>query len=278
MRKILRFPIFLGSLFVLFLGCNRDLLPPPPADDNIETDQYILEPHTVNISTNLPGFYSAVPGHYYKNNLMYAMIIYIHGAGQFGNGIRPSLDDVFKEGTPKLLKNKTFPLNFVSGGRHYTFIVLMPQFSRSFTTADIKAFYDYGVSHYRVDPTRIYLTGFSLGGLMTSEFGSANPVNLAAMIPMAGETTTDLFTKGRNIAKNKLAVWVFHNDGDQVYNVSGARNFVAAINAQSPTIPARLSILSPQGVENHDAWTRACDPTYKENGMNIYEWMLQYKR
>ena len=276
MKKCLPPITFLGIFLVFVFSCNREVI--PPTDDNIETDQYILEPHTANVSTNLPGFYSAVPGHYYQNNLKYPLLIYIHGAGQFGNGIRPSLDAVFKEGTPKLLKDQTFPLNFVSGGRHYTFITLMPQFSRAFTVADMKAFYDYARSHYRVDTSRIYLTGFSLGGLMTAEFGSANPRSLAAMLPMAGESTSDLTNKARQIARNNLAVWVFHNNGDQVYDVAGARNFVTAINAQSPGIAARLTVFPPEGLGNHDAWTRACNPSYKENNMNIYEWMLQYKR
>ena len=276
MQKNLLSIVFFSILLVFVFSCNRDVL--PPINDNIETDQYILEPHTVNISTNLPGFYSAVPGHYYQNSLKYPLLIYIHGAGQFGNGIRPSLDAVFKEGIPKLLKDQTFPLNFVSGGRHHTFITLMPQFSRAFTVADMKAFYDYARAHYRVDTSRIYLSGFSLGGLMTAEFGSAYPKNLAAMLPMAGESTSDLMNKTRQIARNNLAVWVFHNNGDQVYDVAGARNFVNAINVQSPGIPARLTLFPPEGLGNHDAWTRACNPTYKENNMNIYEWMLQYKR
>jgi predicted peptidase len=276
MRKSL-LPAILCFVFVVFLGCNPNVLP-PPEPDLIETDQYILEPHTVNVSPNLPGFYSAVPGHYYQNTRKYPLLIYIHGAGQFGNGIRPSLDAVFKEGTPKLLKEQTFPLNFVLGGRHYTFIVLMPQFSRAFTPGDMKFFYDYARSHYRVDSSRIYLTGFSLGGLMTSEFGSAYPMTIAAMLPMAGETTSDLINKARQVARNRLAVWVFHNNGDQVYDVAGARNYVTAINMQAPGIPARLTIFPPEGLGNHDAWTRACNPTYKENNMNIYEWMLQYRR
>ena len=278
MRTSLRALCVVSVCYLLFISCNRDVLPPPPADDNVETDQYILEPHTVNISTNIPGFYGAVPGHYYRNSLKYPVLIYIHGAGQFGNGIRPSLDAVFKEGTPKLLQNKTFPLNFVSGNRHFQYMVMMPQFARAFTTADIKAFYDYVLSHYRVDSSRIYITGFSLGGLMTSEFGCGYPTNIEAMVPMAGVTTSNLFVKARAVAKNRLAVWVFHNNGDQVYDVSGAKNFVSAINGQAPAIPAKLTLLSPEGIENHDAWTRGCDPNYKENGMNIYEWMLQYKR
>jgi hypothetical protein len=28
----------------------------------------------------------------------------------------------------------------------------------------------------------------------------------------------------------------------------------------------------------HDAWTKASDPNYKENNMNMYEWMLQYHK
>ena len=277
MQRIVRAAVCLACVFVLHISCNPVIFPPPPPDV-VETDQYILEPHTVNVSTNLPGFYSAVPGHYYKNDNRYPLLIYIHGAGQFGNGVPPSLDAVFKEGTPKLLQEKTFPLNFVSDGRHYTFIVLMPQFARSFTNADMKAFYDYAKSHYRVDTTRIYLTGFSLGGLMTSEFGSAFPRSVAAMLPMAGETTTDLVNKAKQIARNNLAVWVFHNNGDEVYDVNGARNFVATINLQTPGIPAKLTVFPPEGAGNHDAWTRACNPTYKENGLNIYEWMLQYAR
>ena len=277
MQRFVRSTAFLCLMFALFVSCNPTIFP-PPQPDTVETDQYILEPHTVNISTNLPGFYSAVPGHYYKNDLMYPLLIYIHGAGQFGNGVQPSLDAVFKEGTPKLLKEKTFPLNFVSDGRHYTFIVLMPQFARSFTPGDMKAFYDYARLHYRVDTSRIYITGFSLGGLMTSEFGSAFPRSVAAMLPMAGETASDVMNKAKQVARNNLAVWVFHNTGDAVYDVSGARNYVNAINIQSPDIPARLTIFPPEGVGNHDAWTRACNPSYKENNLNIYEWMLQYKR
>jgi predicted peptidase len=277
MRKFLQPSAITCFIFLFFLSCNPIIFP-PPQPDNIETDPYILEPHTVNISNNLPGFYSAVPGHYYKMELRYPLIIYIHGAGQFGNGIPPSLDAVFKEGIPKLLKDKTFPLNFVSGGRHYSFIVLMPQFARAFTTADIKSFYDYARAHYRMDTSRIYITGFSVGGLMTAEFGSAYPASVAAMLPMAGESTSDLINKARRIARGNLAVWVFHNNGDEVYDVAGARNFVTAINMQAPAIPARLTLFPPEGLGNHDAWTRACNPTYKENGLNIYEWMLQYTR
>jgi predicted peptidase len=277
MRRSLLPAAFLCLAFIFNLSCHPVVLPPPPPD-NIETDQYILEPHTVNITTSLPGFYSAVPGHYYRNNLKYPLLIYIHGAGQFGNGIPPSLDAVFKEGTPKLLKDQTFPLNFVSGGRHYTFIVLMPQFSRSWTTADMKSFYDYALAHYRIDSSRIYISGFSLGGLMTSEFGCAFPLSLTAMLPMAGETSSDLTNKARQVARNNLAVWVFHNNGDQVYDVSGAINFVNAINQQTPGITPRLTLFPPEGPGNHDAWTRACNPSYKENNMNIYEWMLQFRR
>jgi dienelactone hydrolase len=80
-----------------------------------------------------------------------------------------------KEGTPKLLQEKTFPLKFCFGRQTLHIHRTQPQFARSFTTADMKAFYDYAKSHYRVDTTRIYITGFSLGGLMTSEFGSAYP-------------------------------------------------------------------------------------------------------
>jgi len=43
-------------------------------------------------------------------------------------------------------------------------------------------------------------------------------------------------------------------------------------------VPAKYTELLPFGDNGHDAWTKATDPDYRENGMNIYEWMLQYHR
>ena len=46
-------------------------------------------------------------------------------------------------------------------------------------------------------------------------------------------------------------------------------------SSENPINPPKLTIWPSGG---HDAWTRAVNPDYKENGKNIYEWMLQYTK
>jgi hypothetical protein len=70
-------------------------------------------------------------------------------------------------------------------------------------------------------------------------------------------------------------VWAFHSEDDPQINVTMAKAFTSKINSFKPDIPAKLTVWPTGG---HDAWTRAIEPMYKENGMNIYEWMLQYHR
>jgi hypothetical protein len=43
-----------------------------------------------------------------------------------------------------------------------------------------------------------------------------------------------------------------HNNGDEVYNVSGATAYVNTINAMLPINRAKLT-LPPEGAGNHDA-------------------------
>ncbi|MBS1567069.1 MAG: hypothetical protein JST39_21990, partial [Bacteroidetes bacterium] len=58
-------------------------------------------------------------------------------------------------------------------------------------------------------------------------------------------------------------------------NISVSDNFIAWINAANPKVAPKRTIFTSN---LHDAWTKAQDPNYKENGMNVYEWMLQYAK
>jgi hypothetical protein len=79
----------------------------------------------------------------------------------------------------------------------------------------------------------------------------------------------------RRIAGNKVPAWAFHNDDDPVVTVNSTRRYARMINAADPAAAVRVTIWPTGG---HDAWTRASDPSYKENGKNMYEWMLGFKR
>ena len=82
-------------------------------------------------------------------------------------------------------------------------------------------------------------------------------------------------TKANAIASADLPVWAFHNEDDFTVPVSSTKDYIAAINSFNPSPLARMTIWPTGG---HNAWTKATDPDYKENNLNIYEWMLQYHR
>jgi predicted peptidase len=198
--------------------------------------------------------------------------------GHFGNG-EADLPLLLSDGIPALLDTKKFPANINVKGQNFSFLVLAPQFRTYVSNTDIQAVIDFAKTTYRIDSTRIYVSGFSLGGRAVADFGAYHTSTIAAIVPMAGASTWEVDLKGQLIATGKLPVWAFHNEEDQLISVNETKNFVAAINSHAPAIAAKLTLFpSSLAILKHDAWTTACDPAYRENGMNIYEWMLQFKK
>ena len=76
-----------------------------------------------------------------------------------------------------------------------------------------------------VDPSRIYLTGESMGGFGTWDFTTRWPDLFAVGVPMAGYSDR---TQAPRILK--IPFWVFHGDADQSNPVEGSRAMVKALN------------------------------------------------
>ena len=174
------------------------------------------------------------------------------------------------------MDEKKFPPNFFVNGKNYSFISLTPQFNRYPSDEDVEAFINFAKKNYRIDTSRIYLSGLSLGGTVSSNMGGEYTAQLAAIVPIAGVSTgSEMKQTCSNIAVGRLPVWVFHNSGDPLISAQDPINFIAAINSFHPSIAPILTLFNNN---THDAWTKAIDPKYKENNMNMYEWMLQYSR
>ncbi len=281
MRKLLSL-LTMGILVLgLAVSCKKDAdSPPPPPEDNepVETEPAVLRPVTANIHMGVQGYYEALPAMYNETTKKYPLLIYFHGSGQIGNG-STDLPKVLTAGAAKVLAEKRFPPNFVVNGKNFSFIVLMPQFVGQPSNESVKAFVDYAKANYRYEPGRIYMSGSSMGARTLSDFASNYPVEITAIVPLAGALVYDLDKKAKNIADHKVAAWLFHNEYDERIPSSESKNFVNAINKFSPAIPARLTLFGvSDSQQQHDAWTVPTNPTYKEGGKNIYEWMLQYKK
>ena len=247
---------------------------PPPAPPVAETRPAIQIPVSSRIDANIGGYLEALPYGYSKSgNKHYPLLIFLHGLGQLGNG-STDLYKVAEGGVPALLAKKTFPPNFVVKGTNYSFIVLSPQFKAWPQPGDINDMINYALSKYRIDSTRIYLSGLSMGGGGTWDYAIAYGKRLAAIVPIAGASYPTP-QKGQAIAQDKLGVWAFQNANDPTVPAFYAEDYIKYINQYHPAFQAKLTLWSTGG---HDAWTKATDPSYRENGSNMYEWMLSFHK
>jgi predicted alpha/beta-fold hydrolase len=124
----------------------------------------------VIISSQVHGFYEHLPADYNTSpTKRYPLIVEWHGVGEVGNGSMPALDMVTIHGLGRVAKWGILP-DVTFNGQSYSFIVLNPQFINSIAVSilDIDAFLEYAFAHYRVDRNRVYMTGFSLGAMLTT--------------------------------------------------------------------------------------------------------------
>jgi predicted esterase len=244
-------------------------------NDIIETEPPNLVRKTLQITPTIGGYYAALPVHYGETTLRYPAILFFHGLGQVGNG-GSELDYMLIDGIGNWLAEKRLPGSFSVDGSYHSFLVFMPQYSSRPTTEEVREFVRYMSETYRIDPSRIYLSGLSLGARIITEVASERPDEFAAIVPLAGtETRGDFRARAKNVAEARLPIWAFHNEDDPMAPISEVLRFIDAVNSNQPEIPARLTILPLYG---HDAWSPALDPEYKQDGLNIYQWMLKHRR
>lgn len=259
---------------------KQDPVVETPGSDNTKPDTDIIETRpavqtmvTANITSNCGGYYKALPARYDSTSKKYPLLIFIHGQSALGDGSAASLAKI-SGGPHTQIKGKKFPPNFSVNGSNYSFIVISPQFKVWPGADDVETVVNYFATNLRVDASRIYVTGLSMGGGATWDYAGKYAAKIAAIAPVCGASSpTD--AKAKTIADNKLPVWAFHNKDDNKVSVNNSIGYVDKINSFKPAPAARLTLWETGG---HDAWTKAYTLTYKENNLNVYEWLLQYKK
>ena len=259
-------------------ACQKYLDAPAMKEEDPRMKPASLVAHSEKVNDVVWGYYSATPGDYSISSNKYPLLVFIHGAGQFGNGSF-DLPLLLNEAVPQILEEKKFPPLFIVNGEELALMVLAPQFIQQPTTKEVIEFIEFAVNNYRIDTNRIYLTGFSNGGRTLVDVAADYPTRFAAIVPIAGAANYNLNEKARSIADATIAVWAFHNLNDQLIDHTETKNFITAIKAVNPQLVTRMTLFPGfAGTQAHDAWTEATNPFYKEEGKSIYEWMLQFKR
>lgn len=220
------------------------------------------------------GHYVYTPSGYKPDGPEYPLLIFLHGwSPNLGN---EPLRNVLSSGPSKLIEqNKWSP--------KYPFIVVSPQLKSGYWPPyQIHKFIKYLIDTYQINISRIYLTGLSLGGGGCWYYvGEIDDNFAAAIVPISASGAPHLIDNLR-----KVPIWAFHGAVDrtvEAYENYGSVPLVEAINATKPVIPAKVSVYPNVG---HNAWTITYDGTgrdyfnllYDPYSVDLYEWMLQYKK
>jgi dienelactone hydrolase len=279
---------FLLCLTFLLYACDDALFGskeeenPEEEFNEHEPGVHIQQQVRIHFGSSIAGFYEALPASYHLHKYKkYPLLISILGAGERGDGSEEELKVVLRPYTPaKLIAAKTFPKDFYIDGHYYSFIVLSVQMvtDRRALPVDIDKLIQYAKTHYRVDESRIYLTGISLGAGTVWDYAVDNEAyarNLAAITPMAGKSVGPSKLKAKVIADADLPVWGFHSKWDTAVPSTNTSNYVNWINSYQPGL-ARMTLFPDS---SHICWRWSYDPEYmEEDSVNVYEWMLMHKR
>lgn len=264
------------------LSCQKDLSTNPAEvalttqdTSNSKLSFTNQEPVYANVDANIGGYTVAKPAGYANNpSKKYPLLISLHGSGELGNG-GSDLWKVQHTVVANMLYNGLMPKTFTVNGQKFKLLIITPQFKKFPSVDNVNDIINYAIKHYRVDESRIYLVGTSMGSGVIVKYAFAYPKKIAAVVT-CGDPTGPSSTGVRAIAGANLPYWGFHNQEDPLVSSLNTINLVNAINALSPKVKAKKTIFP--NVAIHNCWITAMPPSYKENNMNIYQWLLQYRR
>jgi predicted esterase len=202
----------------------------------------------------------------------YPILVVLHGGSEIG-------DDLTKltSNTPHQIPSRLIYLN--QWPSTLPFIVVTPQLKRDVSVPNyndqewpatyVDEVVNYVKSNYKVDATKMYFTGISLGGAGCWDYAFAYPSKVAALLPISGKSRPEKACLVKNIP-----IWAFHGESDALVKSQFSIDMVNAINKCLPvgTFKPRLSLLYAKA---HEGWNEIYNGT---DGYRVYDWLLKFKK
>lgn len=186
----------------------------------------------------------------YDKQDAWPLMIFLHGAGERGD----DLEQLKVHGPPKL----------IAGGKDFPCIVVAPQCPKHlwWSPEVLIELIDKVANEYKVDKSRIYLTGLSMGGYGTWALAAKYPKVFAAIAPICGGGDPE-----QAEAYVGIPTWVFHGAKDTTVPISNSEKMVDAIKAAGGD--PKFTVYPEAG---HDSWTATYD------NPEFYEWLFKQKK
>ena len=207
------------------------------------------ESFTSTVTRTVSGQYLIyLPEGYGAGDREWPLVLFLHGVGERGS----DLELVKKHGPPKL----------IAEGKSFPFIMVAPQCpTGQWWSEDVlAAMLDRVEDQYRVDRSRVYVTGLSMGGFGTWRLATFNPDRFAALLPICGGGE-----EAAVCAIKHIPAWVFHGAKDPVVALRESEKMVEAMKQAGGNV--RFTVYPEAG---HDSWTE----TY--NNPEVYTWLLSH--
>ena len=254
------------NLIYIFLSAAAaaSLLAVPASAKKTETG--FLD-RTVNVAGTEYKYQVFVPENWTKKQ-EWPVILFLHGAGERGeDGLIQTEVGI---GTAIRRYRDRFPA-----------VIVMPQCRKNVWWAEpgmgdvAMAALAAAQKEFHGDPTRIYLTGLSMGGYGTWYLAGRYPGKFAAIVPICGGILMPDMARAQSpddnapyteAAKNigqQTPVWIFHGGDDPVVPVTESRRMNDAMKA----LGGEVHYTEYPGV-GHNSWEKAyADP-------ELFTWML----
>jgi predicted peptidase len=185
------------------------------------------------------------------------LLIYLHGAGETGKDVRKLKQHDLVHYAKGKIPIKDFP-----------FIVISPITTRHGWQPKqviqlLNEILDDEGKRWKIDRSRIYLTGMSMGGFGTFHTACEFPERFTAIIPIAGGGEPEKAEQLKDVP-----TWAFHGDADDVVAYECSSKMIDAMQ----TIECREAKLTTL----HGAGHGIMHKVYPKP--EIYQWLLKRKK
>lgn len=229
----------------------------------------------------------------------YPVIIYFGGVTTRGNGtlnLSTGLCRIMSRDSSSLVgKIETGVVNptVTYGGTVYEFIIIAPQnaryddegFPNNPTGDDAQILLNYVKANYRVDNTRVYMTGMSTGANIVIHYAASslarakslaafNTASLCSSLGLSPDST-DAY---KNITEANLhGRLAYCSNGDEQCPESAAITikWVNAINGENPGF-AQIQNINNCTQNAHNSWALNYNPNNLIEGKNLYDYFIQF--
>ncbi|MEN8373985.1 MAG: dienelactone hydrolase family protein [Gemmatimonadota bacterium] len=160
---------------------------------------------------------------------------------------------------------RNHPLRFArAAGLNIEFIVIAPHCAPGcrWEAVDFDALLEQVSEEFRVDGSRVYLTGYSMGGYGSWDLLGRSPGWFAAAAPIAGGGDPRAICAARGVA-----IRAYHGDRDDVIPHSRSAQMVDALKA----CDGDAELITYEGVD-HGSWPI----TFRDP--DFYSWLLEHRR